>query len=378
MSKQKTKQSRELLNNPRLYQDAASGAKNMLACTTLSVKGNTIYGVDDLSTGMLRATIMDSSVGGCANAVKQKNSNTPSDRWYASAIKGISEETVQDVFQLQIARQVKILKKMGKIPKKGLTVAMDLHLICRYDRTHGEELTRSKYKNGTTYFERYMTVHCVDDTMRVVLAAIHLKMLDSVPKSVNFLLKTLSDLGVKVRLALCDREFFSVDTMQMLIQNDVSFLIPCRNTPNVKSALDEYSRKKRDVTSECTLQNDCHSVPYTMIIERRKGSKDTDVAEEKYIGFATNCNTVDVTEYASRWGIESGYGKIEECRAKTRIKDNVSRMLCFYYSLILYNEWIIIRAILCDDTASQSIMTMLVFKVQMDFELMRQFKPPPG
>ena len=44
----------------------------MLACTTLSVKGNTIYGVDDLSTGMLRATIMDSSVGGCANAVKQK------------------------------------------------------------------------------------------------------------------------------------------------------------------------------------------------------------------------------------------------------------------------------------------------------------------
>ena len=198
------------------------------------------------------------------------------------------------------------------------------------------------------------------------------------PKSVNFLLKTLSDLGVKVRLALCDREFFSVDTMQMLIQNDVSFLIPCRNTPNVKSALDEYSRKKRDVTSECTLQNDCHSVPYTMIIERRKGSKDTDVAEEKYIGFATNCDTVDVTEYASRWGIESGYGKMKQCRAKTRIKDNVSRMLCFYYSLILYNEWIIIRAILCDDTASQSIMTMLVFKVQMDFELIRQSKPPPG
>ncbi len=125
---------------------------------------------------MLSAAIMDSSVGGCANAVKQKNNNMPSDRWYASAIKGITQESVQDVFQSQIARQIKILKKMGKIPKKGITVAIDLHLICRYDRTHGEELTRSKYKNDTTYFERYITVHCVDDTMRVVLAAIHLKM----------------------------------------------------------------------------------------------------------------------------------------------------------------------------------------------------------
>ena len=151
MSRQKTKQSRELLNNPRLYQNAASGAKNMLACTTWSVRGNTIYGVDDLNTRMLRAAIMDASVGVCANAVKQKNSNMPSDRWYASAIKGITQESVQDVFQSQIARQIEILKKIGKIPKKVITVAMDLHLICRYDRTHGEELTRSKYKNGTTY-----------------------------------------------------------------------------------------------------------------------------------------------------------------------------------------------------------------------------------
>ena len=70
------------------------------------------------------------------------------------------------------------------------------------------------------------------------------------------------------------------------------------------------------------------------------------------------------------------YCKIEECRAKTRITDMESRMLCFYYSLVLYNEWIIVRAILSDGTERQSVMTMLTFKVQLESLLIRQSKPP--
>ena len=53
-----------------------------------------------------------------------------------------------------------------------------------------------------------------------------------------------------------------------------------------------------------------------------------------------------------------------------------SRMLCFYYSLVLYNEWIIVRAILSDGTERQSAMTMLTFKVQLESLLIRQPKPP--
>ena len=70
------------------------------------------------------------------------------------------------------------------------------------------------------------------------------------------------------------------------------------------------------------------------------------------------------------------YCKIEECRAKTRITDMKSRMLCFYYSLALYNERIIVKAILSDGTERQSAMTMLTFKVQLDSLLIRQSKPP--
>ncbi len=70
------------------------------------------------------------------------------------------------------------------------------------------------------------------------------------------------------------------------------------------------------------------------------------------------------------------YGKIEECRAKTRITDMESQMLCFYHSLVLYNEWIIVRALLSDGTERQSVMTMLTFKVQLESLPIRQPKPP--
>ena len=89
MSKQKTKQDRDLLNNPRIYQDIADGVKIILACANTSNRHNAIFGTDDLNHGMLKGAVMDSSVGECANAIKRKDCNTPSGRRYASAIKGI-------------------------------------------------------------------------------------------------------------------------------------------------------------------------------------------------------------------------------------------------------------------------------------------------
>ena len=53
-----------------------------------------------------------------------------------------------------------------------------------------------------------------------------------------------------------------------------------------------------------------------------------------------------------------------------------SQMLYFYYSLALYNEWIIVRAILSDGTERQSTITMLTFKAQLELYLMHKPKPP--
>ena len=124
------------------------------------------------------------------------------------------------------------------------------------------------------------------------------------------------------------------------------------------------------------IENNRGSATYYIMITDRKNAKDSDDSEERCIGFATNHPTIKTEVYAKRWGIETGYGKIEESRTNTRITDMESRMLCFYYSLVLYNEWIILRAMLSDGTERQSTMTTLTFKVQLELHLMREPKPP--
>ena len=55
----------------------------------------------------------------------------------------------------KIARHLDTLKKLGRFPKKGLDITIDMHLIPRCGRAHSEKTTRSKYKNGT----RYLALH---------------------------------------------------------------------------------------------------------------------------------------------------------------------------------------------------------------------------
>ena len=93
---------------------------------------------------MMNAAVRDSSVGGCANAAKEaKGRKVPSDRWCASMLKSVDTDCLQEGLENSIRDQIRIFKRHGKIPKKGMTVAVDMHLIPRYDKMAGEELTRS-------------------------------------------------------------------------------------------------------------------------------------------------------------------------------------------------------------------------------------------
>ncbi len=136
-------------------------------------------------------------------------------------------------FEAQVRRQIKTLGMAKRIPKRGLTIAIDLHKIARYDRSHDENLSRQKKKDGTTYVELYITIQCVDDGLGLTLGALYVKRLDSVPESAGLILGRLERAGIKVRLLLPGREFFSVEVIAMLQKRNVKFLMPCRNTGNV-------------------------------------------------------------------------------------------------------------------------------------------------
>ena len=378
MSRQKTNQDRSMLNDARLYLGVVSGLESLLSCVRMPEGRNAIFGSGDLNRCMMGATIRDSSVGGCANASKEAaGSAVPSDRWCAGMIKGVDAGCLQERFMDSVRHQIQILEEHGRMPADGLTVAVDMHLIPRYDKRPGAELTRSRYKKETKCFERYMTAQCVDGGIRLKLGAAYLGMFDSVPDSLHALLESVGDAGARVRLVLLDREFFSIGAMESLQRHGVPFLIPCRNTGNVVAVLREFAQERRGMMSKNVLEDGSRSLTYDMVITKRKSVKDPTGPEERYIGFATNVSTAETGQYAARWGVETGYRLVEEMRPKTRISDVAARMFCFYYALVAYNEWTILRMLCSDDSRRQSAMTQLVFKFQMESLLIREPKPPP-
>ncbi len=119
--------------------------------------------------------------------------------------------------------------------------------------------------------------------------------------------------------------------------------------------LREFAQGKRGKISGNVIENNLGSAAeYSMIITDRKKAKDSDDPEG---GIHRVCNKSSRSQdrgLCQKMGDKDEYGKIEECRAKTRITDMESQMLCFCHSRVLYNEWVIVRAMLSDGTERQS------------------------
>ena len=136
--------------------------------------------------------------------------------------------------------------------------------------------------------------------MHTVLAASHLKRLEFMPDCADVVLKTMTEMAVRIHLVLFDWEFFSVDVIDRLQENNTKFLTPCRNTCNVVAALLEFAQEKRGMISGNVIENNWSSATCSMMVTDRKNVKDSDVPEERYIGFATNHPAIRTGTYAKR------------------------------------------------------------------------------
>ena len=132
-----------------------------------------------------------------------------------------------------VVDQLCTLKELGKPPKDGPAAAIDAHLMPRYDRTRGAEPARSRYKNGTMFYERYVTAQCVNDGARVRLGFITVPAPESVPAMAHKMIGQYPECGVQIKIILFDREFFAAENSCHLDRLGVNYIMPCRNAPTV-------------------------------------------------------------------------------------------------------------------------------------------------
>ena len=361
---------RTMRNNPRLREESSDIAQDLFdECVQMPTGRNATYGMQDLANGMMRAAILDTSVGGAANGINNAaealhrilTRPVPSDQWFNNILSKTNSEAATKSFTATVSKLLSMLAGINHLPKEGLDIAFDMHKIGRYDRKPGPELTSSKSKNGTSKFERYITAQCVNEDMRLILGCYPMPGGASMPDMVRDIVNMCRDAGARINTVLLDREFFSTGVLEVLDELNVTYLMPCTNTKGVVSALNEFAAGKRQKISENYLKGSGRCIPYTIIIDKRKkekknsskegkkkskeGKKETPTPEEMFIGFATNDPSMDIAKYSSRWGIETGYAMVENMRAKTRSRNTGARLLCFMYSLMLFNGWVIINAL---------------------------------
>ena len=252
--------------------------------------------------------------------------------------------------QCTIRQQITELSNVKCLSKK-LDLAIDMHLISRYDKKRDKHLRRSKHKNGTTYFEVYLTIQCLNAGARLVLAVVPVQASESHAEIVRKVINSCHDLGISIGTVMLDREFFSTRIMHTLDDQKIMFLIPCKNTSTVVKSLDNYDMDKHKKITKLHITDSTtkEKFEYTMIITDRKNKNHNSKnkkPKEKYIGFATNSSNTDVKKYACRWGIETGYRIIESARPKTRSNSASSREFCFLYSVLMFNAWVVANAII--------------------------------
>ena len=348
---------RDMKNNSVMRGHMAGLASDFTHGTIkLSVKPNRQYGLSDFNRGMMLAAASKISVGGHARGFNQGQKlgeiewciSMPSDTWFNNVLCSGNIQDALAGFEKIVAEQLAILKKMNICPKSGFTIAIDIHLIPRYDRNRGKELIKSRYKNGTKHFEGYITVQCVDKNIHLVLGVLPIETKKNIHLAVEDIMQICLKYGIKIRLALFDREFFTTGTISLMNRLDIGYLMPCRNTKGVVDALDEFHEFKRSGKSEYRISNKEESAPYTMIIARRTRAmeKIPNLPKEKYIGFATNRPSIDLKEYTSRWAIETGYAMIESIRPRTRSRNRSARLVCFLYAVLLFSAWVMINALM--------------------------------
>lgn len=230
---------------------------------------------------------------------------------------------------LQINQQtIKEMKNKGALTKP-LTLAIDWHDIMYYGDPTSEGVVGAMPKNGSCFAYRFATASVLLNGQRMTLAVA--PMLDrSALWHVRHLLNCIAELGLKIKLLLFDRGYYSIDLIRYLDGCGVKYIIHIPwHGKRLEAGVDCLH-----TTTTCKKRKS-EQATFRLVTVRQKG---------KLLIFATNTSFrrrwVRKT-FRRRWGIETSYRLIGLFLARTTSRLYRLRLLYFFLAVVLYNLWVV-------------------------------------
>ena len=233
-------------------------------------------------------------------------------------------------------------------------LAIDLTLIPYHGRPFRDltEVYRGQAQSGTSHFHAYATAYVVRKGQRYTVALTGVRKGEPLKEVVQRLLRQAASVGVRPRLLLLDRGFYSVAVVRYLQAARYPFLMPvvCHGrSPKQsggpsgsyvfrtwkKSGWATYTltdAQKRTATGSICVK--CHNYRGQW---KRHGRQALIYA---YWGYQPPSPDSVFETYRLRFGIETSYRQMHEGRIRTTTRRPAVRLLYVGIALVLRNLWV--------------------------------------
>jgi hypothetical protein len=275
-----------------------------------------------------------------------------------------SDETVRQALLATLPPQTQLEARINaalgdRLPKRffkskrGQRIAIDFTLIPYHGQPARQEreIRRGQPKHGTTHFHAYATAYVAQHGQRYTLAMTSVLGDEDVKTVVQRLVQQVRALGVKIRFLLVDKEFFNVEVVRYLQAARLPFVMPAfarGRKPRVPrpGSLHEFALRKRGGWARYSWTN-THgrraTVSIAIVCRNYRGQRGRHGRRTQlYAYWGLNPGSLRWMHetYRKRFGIESSYRQLNECRIRTSTRKPRLRLLYVGIALILRNVWV--------------------------------------
>lgn len=311
----------------------------ILSETPLRVCDNSVFSKEEILLPLITASVnLDYLEGNTKIARAFGACPTADDVFYH--LSKMSSDMIVEKMNNALAKSIRLYKSRNLFPSK-VHCAIDVHDIPYYGDKKKAPVRGTKKKAGTNYAHSFITLDIVENGRRFTAALLPYLPLDDKVELVERLIR-IAKKEISINVLLMDRDFPSVEMLQMLERLKVKYIMAMQRTKGVKKLL-RWKRRFPFFTEYEMLRGDGNTAKTTLfVVERKEKSKEVKHCYITNIKIESANDALRFAElYRSRWGIETSYRVKKEFRAKTTSRKYVVRLLFFSYSVLLYNIWVL-------------------------------------
>jgi hypothetical protein len=233
-------------------------------------------------------------------------------------------------------------------------LAVDLTLIPYHGQpqVQPDELYRGQAKGGTTHFHAYATLYLVLRGQRFTVALTWVRHGTDGATVLRRLLRVASRAGIRPRLLLLDRGFYTVSVIRYLQAARYPFLMPVpikgrrANHPKGPGGTRVFATWRRSGYGQYTLHSTGKqraTVGICVHCRNRAGRRKRHGRERlvyAYWGWQPPDPAAVSQLYRSRFGIESSYRQMNQARPRTCSRNPLVRLFLVGVALLLRNVWV--------------------------------------